>query len=352
MSRRRGIFLLLAGYLGHSSTFAKHRSFLSPNPPCGGRLVRARETDSRVERRAVLSNLEAAAVVQSSLPGIAAVVGAAAAGSAAQLSRASAIGSEPLKDADGRNFFGQQRWTGRTIAVALVWIVLLGYSFFLAPGKSPDAREADQVLLNQVLSTPFDGSVSPLFVCIFNMLGIWPVIYSATLLPGADRQAPVPAYPFVFASFFLGAFALSPYLALREYRGTAGESGSLDWFTANVLESRFTALLLLAGAVYLALFALGNGAIGAVAPSAAWVQFLPVFASSLTAHVSSIDFMVLWMFFSPVLLEDGRRRGVFLGHPDSWDAADKARFAFCAAVPVFGGLVWLLSRPPLPDQKQ
>ena len=32
----------------------------------------------------------------------------------------------------------------RTIAVALVWIVLLGYSFFLAPGKSPDAREADQ----------------------------------------------------------------------------------------------------------------------------------------------------------------------------------------------------------------
>ena len=28
-----------------------------------------------------------------------------------------------------------------------------------------------QVLLSQVLSTPFDGSVSPLFVCIFNMLG-------------------------------------------------------------------------------------------------------------------------------------------------------------------------------------
>jgi hypothetical protein len=28
-----------------------------------------------------------------------------------------------------------------------------------------------QALLNQVLSTPFDGSVSPLFVCIFNMLG-------------------------------------------------------------------------------------------------------------------------------------------------------------------------------------
>ena len=99
-----------------------------------------------------------------------------------------------------------------------------------------------------------------------------------------------------------------------------GESGSLDWFTANFLESRFTGLLLLAGAVYLALFALGasvakdgfckldpvwrwyhlfityyfcpagkllaslkqgNGAIGAVVPSAAWATFLPVFTSNL-----------------------------------------------------------------------
>ena len=35
-----------------------------------------------------------------------------------------------------------------------------------------------------------------------------------------------------------------------------GESGNLDWFTAN-LENRFTGVLLLAGATYLSLFALG-----------------------------------------------------------------------------------------------
>jgi hypothetical protein len=34
-----------------------------------------------------------------------------------------------------------------------------------------------------------------------------------------------------------------------------GESGTLDWFTANLLESRFTGLLLLSGAIYLSLFA-------------------------------------------------------------------------------------------------
>lgn len=36
-----------------------------------------------------------------------------------------------------------------------------------------------------------------------------------------------------------------------------GESGNLDWFTANLLENRFTGVLLLAGATYLSLFALG-----------------------------------------------------------------------------------------------
>ena len=38
-----------------------------------------------------------------------------------------------------------------------------------------------------------------------------------------------------------------------------GSSGNLDWFTGNFLESRLTALLLLAGALYLSLFALGAG---------------------------------------------------------------------------------------------
>eukprot|EP00434_Breviolum_minutum_P036277 symbB.v1.2.032138.t1/scaffold3816.1/size52752/5 len=296
----------------------------------GGPVSQTRaDARARLQRHAA-SEIEAVQVAEAFLPGITAVVGAAAIASLAQLKRASTAGVITQVRQD-ESFFGPQRWDGRTFAIALVWVAFLGYSFFLAPGKGPEAQAADQDLLNQILSTPFDGSVSPLFVCIFNML----VIYSATLLPGADRQSPVPAYPLVFASFFLGAFALR-------------ESGNLDWFTANLLESRFTGVLLLAGATYLSLFALGNGVIGDVAPSAAWTAFLPIFTSSLTAHVSSVDFMVLWMFFSPVLLEDGR---VFVGKPDEWDASDKARFAFCAAVPVFGGLFWLLSRPPLPEQR-
>ncbi|CAE7357820.1 kptA, partial [Symbiodinium pilosum] len=251
----------------------------------------------------------------------------------------------------GDDFFGPKRWRVRTFAIAGTWLALVAYSVLLAPGKSPEERAADQALLERILSTPFDGSVNPLFCCIFNMLGIWPMIYAATLLPGSDRQSPAPAVPFVAGSFFLGAFALSPYLALREHRAVAGESGQLDWATSNILENRLTAVALLAFAAYLALFALGNGVIGGFSPNEAFAGFLPVFGSSLTAHVSSIDFMVLWMLFGPVLLEDGRRRGVFLGNFDSWSSGDKAQFAISAFVPVFGGLAWLLSRPPLPSQR-
>ena len=50
---------------------------------------------------------------------------------------------------------------------------------------------------------------------------------------------------------------MSPYLALREYRGTPGASGGPDWFTETFLENRLTGLLLMAGAIYLSLYALG-----------------------------------------------------------------------------------------------
>merc|ERR1712150_266036 len=103
--------------------------------------------------------------------------------------------------------------------------------------------------------------------------------------------------------------------------------GELDWVTRNILESRWNAVLLFLGAAYLSLYALGNGVIGSVAPYEAWSTFLPVFMGSLTPHVSTVDFLVLWMFYSPVLLEDGRRRGCFAGPLGSWSSSETVLFA-------------------------
>lgn len=309
---------------------------------------------SPIQRACVASSYAAAEVAAPNLPAIAAVVSTAAIGSLLQITRA--FGMSTQSDATSPStsedsFFGNKRWAGRTAAVALSWLLLLGYAVLLAPGKSPDAQQEDTALLGKLLSTPFDGSVASIFVCIFNMLGIWPVIYAATVLPGADRQSPVPAGLCVGGSFFIGAFALAPYLAVREYRGTQGSSGSLDWITQNVLENRLTAVSLLGGAVYLTLYALGDGQMGSFALAQAWAAYLPVFMGSLTAHVSCMDFLVLWMLYAPVLLEDGRRRGCFLGPPSTWETADTVRFALGAGLPVFGGCTWLLTRPALPSEE-
>lgn len=56
--------------------------------------------------------------------------------------------------------------------------------------------------------------MNPIFYSLFNLMGVYPAIYAALLVPGGRSANGVPAYPFVIGSFFLGAFALLPYMAL------------------------------------------------------------------------------------------------------------------------------------------
>jgi len=242
------------------------------------------------------------------------------------------------------------RWNLRTAVIFLVWACLIFYSFTFAPGMNDEGKLFDKTLIETILAAPYDGKVSPFFVAVFNSLGIWPAVYAATLLPGSRNQSPVPALPFLGGSFFLGAFALSPYLALREYRGMgrAERRSNLDFITKNILESSLNGLLLLAGGIYLWLYGFGNGDISSASPaaaSAAWESMQPLFRSSMLVHVSCIDFCVLWGFFGPVLLEDGRRRGRFV----EWTGDDKLLFALCWALPVLGPAIWLTVRPQLEE---
>jgi len=103
----------------------------------------------------------------------------------------------------------------KRIVYAILWLGLISYTFLLSPGGSPEAAAKDTDLILRILSTPFDGAVSPLFVTVFNALGILPAIYASLLLVGGKNQK-LPAFPFVFSSFFLGFFAIGPYLFLRE----------------------------------------------------------------------------------------------------------------------------------------
>jgi hypothetical protein len=63
----------------------------------------------------------------------------------------------------------------------------------------PGAAAIDSDIIMTMVKTPFNGSISPIFVAIFNLLGVYPLIYASLLLPGAKEQR-IPALPFVVSS--------------------------------------------------------------------------------------------------------------------------------------------------------
>jgi len=241
---------------------------------------------------------------------------------------------------------GSATTTWRTLAILTAWVIDCWYTFTQAPGSL--FGKDDQQLILDTVGLPFgigDGTpVPPMFFSVFFFLGVWPAVYCATLLPGAYGQ-PVPAGPFTWSSFVLGAYSLTPYLALRAVRSERGPlpRASIDSVTATVLESKLFGRCLLAAALALAAYGLSNGQLGQLAPTEALVALQPVFESVAFAHASCLDFVVLWVLFPPVLLEDGRRRGMFI----DWTHEERLLFALCSLLPCVGGALWLAVRPEL-----
>ncbi|MCZ0903518.1 DUF2834 domain-containing protein, partial [Microcoleus sp. HI-ES] len=98
----------------------------------------------------------------------------------------------------------------RKIGFWLIWIAFSTYAFVFAP---PDSPETITLITN--LSTGKIADINPLIVAFFNIIGVWPLIYSCVLFADGRGQK-IPAWLFAVLSFGVGAFALLPYLALRE----------------------------------------------------------------------------------------------------------------------------------------
>uniref|UniRef100_B8HVW6 DUF2834 domain-containing protein n=1 Tax=Cyanothece sp. (strain PCC 7425 / ATCC 29141) TaxID=395961 RepID=B8HVW6_CYAP4 len=204
-------------------------------------------------------------------------------------------------------------------AFGLLWLGLVSYAFLLAPPDHPDTLS-----LIQNLSTGKWEGINPLVVALFNLMGIWPMIYSC-LLCFDGRGQKVPAWPFALASFGVGAFALLPYLALRQ--PNPHFEGKKSWLL-QVLDSRWLGLILTLGAIALVAYGLigGDGQ-----------DFIQQWQTQRFIHVMSLDFCLLSLLFPVLLRDDLARRG--LQNP-VW-------FWAIALIPLFGPLLYLCVRPPL-----
>ena len=156
----------------------------------------------------------------------------------------------------------------------LVWLLLIGYAVFLAPGGDTDP----------VLSNIFSGNlgdIDPLVLAVFNSLGLFPMVF-LTLLLLNDRQK-WPAWPFALLSFGIGAFSLLPYFAFGD-RKPERKLRTPKWLV-RFLGSRFWLILLMLSWAVNSLTLLQGFSLAAYRDA--------FFASGLVS-VMTVDWFVLW----------------------------------------------------------
>ncbi|MFM5892224.1 MAG: DUF2834 domain-containing protein [Dolichospermum sp.] len=210
----------------------------------------------------------------------------------------------------------------RKVAFGLLWVGFISYAFFFAPPEQPDTFE-----LIKSLSTGNWQEINPLIISLFNIMGIWPFIYSAVVFFDGRVQK-IPAWPFATGTFALGAFALLPYLALREpNQKFRGEKNPF----LKILDSRILGVLLTLIAGFLLIFSFqGN-----------WNNFLQQWQNNRFIHVMSLDFIMLSLLFPTLLGDDMMRRG--------WE---NNQLFWLFVIPLFGPLIYLCVRPPIETENK
>jgi hypothetical protein len=199
----------------------------------------------------------------------------------------------------------------------LVWVLFSGYAFLFAPLDSPTTL---QLIID--LSTGKWTGINPLIIALFNLMGLWPAMYAAVMLFDGQPQKFKPGW-FCAASFGVGAFAILPYLALRQPNPNTNPPMSK---LLRVLDSRWLALFLAAGAGALLFYGITQGN---------WADFIQQWQTKRFIHVMSLDFLMLSALFPVLAKDDLARRG-----GDAW------LWSLCF-IPLVGALAYLLLRPAL-----
>lgn len=224
-----------------------------------------------------------------------------------------------------------------------VWIglVALASSFKAVPDVD------DISLIKTIIDTSSSYSAEAIrdaggtFFFLFNVMGIWPAIYAALLLPNEANFERVKAWPFCVLSFGLGAFALLPYFVLRSERKTTDRNMNTDEPATSlpyrVAESKINASLLLALSMALAVGAAST----IVAPGDGWQTYTKLFGESALVHVTTLDFCTLCALAPYAISRDLEARSSDAAPP----SLGPIPLSSLAYLPVIGPCIYLILRP-------
>lgn len=185
------------------------------------------------------------------------------------------------------------RWSrrlSRERLVALVtWVLLLSAAFLVSPPAAPDTND----VIRRMLVGQLEGINVSLFA-LFNVMGVLPLSFLAVLVFDAKEQR-VPKWPFLIASFALGAYGLLPYLVLR--RWDLPRRPPETWWL-RLVSSRLLGIVLTAlGLMLVALFAIGdvNG-------------FVELFRTQQFPFAMTLDFLACCVLGALLAGEEARLR--------------------------------------------
>lgn len=208
------------------------------------------------------------------------------------------------------------------IALWLLWAGFIAYAFLFAPPNQPDT-----LTLIQNLSTGQWDGINLAVIALFNILGVLPLLYLCVLLLDGRGQK-IPAWLFAAGSFGVGAFALIPYLALRQPNPTF--NGQKNWLL-KILDSRITGGLVALGAIGLLVYGITAGD---------WSDFAQQWQTSRFVHVMSLDFCLVCLLFPVLLPDDMARRGL----------QDQRIYWAVTLIPLLGALAYITLRPPIQEK--
>ncbi len=176
------------------------------------------------------------------------------------------------------------------ILLALTWLILLIYSFILAPVPYENGMALVEMAKGNITDK------DPLLVSVFNLMGVIPMMMAVLMLP-IGRVRKLPSWPFVVLSFMSGAFALLPYFIFGPGKRKDSKKGGRF---LKVLGGRIVSVSILAMIILLLMFGLilGN-------PSDYWRLFL----NDRSVHIMTFDFIILLLLLPMAVFFNGKYSG-------------------------------------------
>jgi hypothetical protein len=198
----------------------------------------------------------------------------------------------------------------------IILAIILSYIFIFAPKSSSSTFN----LINKMYSRSY-RDVNPLIFSIFNLMGIWPLLYIMILVFEANNQK-MPVWPFLILSFFAGGFIFLIYFSYREpspvFSGKLSRSMKLADKKINaILIGLIGIVLLLYGIVY------GD-----------FSNYLTQFWSNSLVHIMSLDFLLVIFLFPVILKDDMKRRGIY----------SPSKYFLYSILPLIGPIIYIFLR--------